>query len=236
MTAASAPQAKVVGDVRSPFQIALLLISTAGLYSLWWIGRNRWLAEREIGQKHRPIWAWLLLVVPIANLFVYYGALDVIQKGVQARRNTRGPIPFWVYGLIGYWLMLWTIPIMQAYIYHADLERSSEPVKHGFSPAELAIIVVGLLVEFSLIVSESSTDAESAGGYIILLLLTIPFVLIPFWFVSRSIRNEVAKEILRDSLRPCPWCMSSIPKAASVCRDCHRDVPVVQSSPMMVAE
>jgi len=199
------------------------MVSTFGLYMLPWLAINRGIAETRIGQPHRPTAAWLLILVPIANLFIYYGALDVVQKGVRARRSS-GPIAFWIYGFFAYvGLTVLCVPIIQTYIYHADmLDRAHPTDKPRLTAAEIVVIVVGLLIELVLIIGESGTDSDEALGFFIVLLAAFPFLVLPFWLVTRRINALVAEA----QMTTCPSCLSPMPKAATVCRTCHRDVPV----------
>jgi hypothetical protein len=218
-------------ETRTPFQVALLCVATFGLYFFVWLGRQRWLAENVLKRNHRHPLTWLLVPVPIANLVVTLGAADVIEHGVRVRNESAGPIAFWLYTLVGGMpLAPWIMPIMQSYVYFADMDQrriAGIPLtKPRLNAYEIMAIVIGTILEALVVFSQFGTDADAATGYLILGSFA--------WLTSLAIFAVVtsrsnAKILRYYTIKQCSYCRSEIPNDAAVCRYCQRDVVAVSS-------
>lgn len=69
---------------RSPFQIALLLFVTGGLYLFYWAFKVRRWCEVTLEKPNQSTWKTIALVVPIFNLFLLFD-LGMLVKGVAYR-------------------------------------------------------------------------------------------------------------------------------------------------------
>jgi hypothetical protein len=213
-------------ETRTPFQVALLCVATFGFYSLVWLGRQRWLAENVLKRDHRHPLTWLLLPVPIGGLIVTLGAADVIEKGVQARNQSAGPIAFWLYTLVGVgWLSPWIAPIMQSYVYFADMDErriAGMPlVKPHLNAYEITAIVFGAILEPLFVFGEFGVDVNAAKGYLMLGIFAWLTSLMIFAVVTS---RSNAKILRYYTIKQCSYCRSEIPNDAAVCRYCQRDV------------
>jgi hypothetical protein len=83
---------------RSPFQVALLMTATLGLYVfVWAYWTRRWCAS-AIERDDQVLWKTIALVIPIFNFFLVYDLGSMIQ-GTVSRANL--PAPRVALGLIG---------------------------------------------------------------------------------------------------------------------------------------
>lgn len=222
----AANYAMPIPETRTPFQVALLCVSTFGIYFFVWLGRQRWLAENVLKRQHRHPLTWLLLPIPIASLVVVLGAADVIQTGVRERQQKAGPIPFWLYSWLGgLFFSPWVAPIMQSYIYFADMEdrrKAGIPFsKPRLNAYEIAAIILGILLELAAIPSEYGVSADDGNGYLILAVFFYLASLIPFAIVTSQTNAKLAHLF---TTMQCPFCRSDIPNDATVCRFCQRDL------------
>lgn len=81
----------------------------------------------------------------------------------------------------------------------------------------IALFLAGLLAAW-VYRDARSRDAEQPGMWALGTLL-LAIVVVPVWFVKRPAKGAV-------SLRSCPHCAEQIQRAATLCRFCHRDVPL----------
>ncbi len=149
------------GYYRTGFQVAVLLLSTFGLYFVYWLIRSRVEAKRRLQQRNEPWPFWLLLLVPVVFLYPIFSTYALLQKSCRVRLpNHRIPIPFVILGVVHLFLQgMWRfqptydllgflgvvpIAIMQQYSFEADVENRTVPKAFcRFSWIELAIVVVG---------------------------------------------------------------------------------------------
>jgi hypothetical protein len=90
---------------RSPFQVALLLVFTGGLYLFYWAFKVRRWCEVTLEKPNQSLWKTIALVVPIFNLFLLYD-LGLLIKGVgfRARVPVSGAVA--MFGILAFFVGL----------------------------------------------------------------------------------------------------------------------------------
>jgi len=92
-TAPAAQPAIEYGFHRTPFQVVLLDFVTFGVYTFFWWGYCKRLSERRLGMRISSRWTYLLLFVPLLNLFVFFEGFSLI--GSRPRESGVFPsVPF----------------------------------------------------------------------------------------------------------------------------------------------
>lgn len=161
----------VVFYERSPFQIAILILATWGLYSAYWIVRVRRLADLRLGLPVRPYWHYWGYLVPILNLYLVFSALSRAQRRVRAS-GVRLVTPYAVSLVVAtvlcnlwplpgaYWSLCWLglIPLSVTHISWAKAERADAPTLPWplLTVPELLIIVIGGLLDAAVVWQSSA--------------------------------------------------------------------------------
>jgi hypothetical protein len=144
---------------RTPLQVFLLDLATLGLYSLYWLIRNRRLAEYRLSINPMPYWHYLILLVPFWGMVVYVQTASIIGRRVEAT-GIRYPISFaWQAGLLGLVSTLWRLPdpwwlfayasaiflaTMQVSLNRAEARDNRSRGKLRLTRWEIAILILGL--------------------------------------------------------------------------------------------
>jgi hypothetical protein len=147
---------------RSPFQIALLLFVTFGLYVFYWAYMVRRCCSFTLERTDQPVWKAAALIIPIFNLFLLYD-LGMLIKGVAFRAGVtvmnliamlgivafilavfrRAPMP---YDLIGYFSF---VPLVAMYF---PFERAQLVINgNAAAPQKFSVIEWIVLVVFGLL-------------------------------------------------------------------------------------
>jgi hypothetical protein len=161
----------VVFYERSPLQIAILTLTTCGLYSAYWIVRVRRLADLRLGLPVRPYWHYWGYLVPILNLYLVFSALSRAQRRVRAS-GVHLVIPYGVSLVVAtvlcnlwplpgaYWTLCWLglIPLSVMHISWAKAERADAHTTPWplLTIPELVIIVIGGLFDAAVIWQSSA--------------------------------------------------------------------------------
>src|SRR5271166_3490221 len=83
----------------TPFQFGLLSFVTGGAYTVYWLFKLRRVIDYASGKEVAPWYWWLGLLVPLLNLFLYFGTLNDLEVKVAAAG--RRPPTLWLVGLLG---------------------------------------------------------------------------------------------------------------------------------------
>jgi len=143
---------------RTPFQVFLLDIASFGVYTVYWLIKNRRLADRAMNRKPFSGWVWLLLIVPFVNLVVFFPSYNEICKRVRAS-GINPPVPFGLQALamllIGglwklpgaYYLISLLSSVLAATIHvsvnDAEIADGLDPSTSKLGAWEIAILIVG---------------------------------------------------------------------------------------------
>lgn len=143
---------------RTPFQVFLLDIASFGVYTVYWLIANRRLADRAMKRKPFSGWVWLLLIVPIANLFILFSSYNEICKRVRAS-GISPPVAFGLQALAMLLIGgLWKLPgafylisffssvlvaTMHVSLNYAEVADGLDPSKSKLGAWEIAILIAG---------------------------------------------------------------------------------------------
>jgi len=96
---------------RSPFQVALLLFATGGVYLFWWAFWARRWCSATLEREDQPLWKSIALIVPIFNLFLMYDLGQKI-KGTAWRAGLRqGSMALGLVGIASFFISAtWRLP------------------------------------------------------------------------------------------------------------------------------
>jgi hypothetical protein len=159
----SPDQASVPIYRRSPFQVALLLFSTGGLYIFWWAYFTRRWCAGTLERTDQPLAKAIALIIPIFNLFLLYDLGQMID-GVTFRAQLEPPR--YNLGLIGIGSVIFSVvansfhnglialsfltfmPLayLHAYTYRAEVAISGDAAAATkLNVVELLAVAVGLV-------------------------------------------------------------------------------------------
>jgi hypothetical protein len=148
---------------RSPFQVAVLLFVTGGLYVFWWaFWARRWCAE-TLEREDQPLWKSIALIIPIFNLFLIYDLGGMI-KGTAWRAGLREgsmplgliaiasmfisatwrlPDPFWLFSSLDFVPLAW----LQYVLVRSALQlQGSAAASTRFTWLEWVVIAAGVVL------------------------------------------------------------------------------------------
>jgi hypothetical protein len=188
---------------RTPFQIALLLFATLGVYETYWLIRTRRLADYRLHQEVRPYWHYFGLIVPFLNIYLVFSAASRAQRRVEASLGS-ATVSFplflfvalvldWLWRLPGsYWIVsfLSGIPIIVMHADWARAERADDPARTwtNFMWAEWLFVILGFLL-VALAVAGSLVDVSRAEQ---LTVVAVVIIIIGTLFATYRMGKNVA--------------------------------------------
>ena len=198
---------------RSPFQVALLLFATGGVYLFVWAYHVRRWSAGALERQDQPLWKSIALIVPIFNLFLMFDLGQMI-KGVAWRAELprisgtlpwlgiasfvigalwKLPDPYWVLSVLDFV----PLALMHGVFMRAELRLAGEaatPTK--FHWVEWIVVVLGPLMWIFAVIglslpNESGAAAPAAWfGWVVLAAAVVALLL--FARMSRGIVSESA--------------------------------------------
>lgn len=130
-------------------RLFLLMILTFGIYGLYWIYKTNCYLRDDLGKDVSPGLRTFLMIIPIANIIVFYQTLDdmrnfIKQEGIEtysAGLNTL--IMIFLGSIISFWVY---INVQESINDLWRIKENNLPVRREFSNSEIVVMLLGAIL------------------------------------------------------------------------------------------
>ena len=129
-------------------RLFILMIFTLNLYTFYWIYKTNCYLRDDLGKDVSPGLRTFLLIIPIANIIVFYQTLEDMNQFIKQERietyssglNTLIQIFFsWI---ISFWAL---INVQESINEFWRIKEPNFPIRREFSNSEIVVMVLGII-------------------------------------------------------------------------------------------
>lgn len=132
-------------------RLLLLTIVTGSLYGFYWFYKNNCFLKDDLGKDINPIGRTILLIIPIANIIVFYDLLSYMNKYIEAEGiDSYSPglnTLIWLFVPFGH---IWALVNVQESINELwRIKKPNLPIRREFNNPEIIVIFLGVILWIS---------------------------------------------------------------------------------------
>lgn len=128
-------------------RLFLLMFLTFGLYSFYWIYRTNCYLRDDLGKDVSPGWRTFLMLIPIANIIIFYQTLDdmnqfIKREGIETYSSGLNTLLWLFVPIVGQWIY---INVQESINEFWRIKESNLPIRREFSNSEIVVMIFGAI-------------------------------------------------------------------------------------------
>ena len=130
-------------------RLFLLMISTLGLYSFYWIYKTNCYLRDDLGKDVSPGFRTLAMFIPIANIIAFYKTIEDINVFIKEENiETYSPVlNTIIHVFFGLFISFWVyINVQESINEFWKIKEFNLPIRRKFSNSEIGVMILGVVL------------------------------------------------------------------------------------------